>query len=60
MSALWIVQIVPGEWGTEFLEYRDKLATCECITYVRPERQRDANPRRDKTPVERRIAVIDP
>jgi hypothetical protein len=26
MSTLWIAEIVPGEWGTEFVERRDKLA----------------------------------
>jgi hypothetical protein len=55
MSPLRIVQIVPGEWGTEFFEHRDKLAACESITYVRLERQRDADPRSDQATVERRI-----
>src|SRR5687768_13973801 len=54
MSTLWIVQIVPGKWRAEFFEHRDKLAACECITYVRLERQRDANPGSDQTTVERR------
>jgi hypothetical protein len=55
MATLRIVQIVAGERGAEFLEHPDKLAACERITHVRPQRQGDANPRGDKTTVERRI-----
>jgi hypothetical protein len=39
MSTLRIVEIVSGEWGTEFLEHRDKLAACQCFTHMRLERQ---------------------
>jgi hypothetical protein len=55
MSTLGVIQIVPGEWGTEFLEDRNKLAARECLSHVRPERQRDANSRGDQATVERRI-----
>jgi len=55
VSTLRIVQVVAGEWRAEFLEHRNKVAACECITHVRLVRQRDSDSRGDETTVERSI-----